>query len=129
MRLHFQAIYEFVGFMKFTNFIFAFIFYTVPGPESIRRREEYMVASLTADFLPAPGRPIKITPLRFVPNVQHKPEKTWRIVEYYSHIIHLYSYYSIVFIKHRRKSLSKSFLHFMDFITIKCIIVNIKYYQ
>ena len=72
-----EAIYEFVEFVKFMNFIFAFEFYTVPGPESIRRREEYMAASLTADFLPAPGRPIKITPLRFVPNVQLKPEETW----------------------------------------------------
>lgn len=67
---------NYVGFMKFMNFVFASECHTVPGPESIRRSEEYMAASLAADFLPAPGRPIKITPLRFVPNVQLKPEGT-----------------------------------------------------
>lgn len=50
------------------------ITYTVPGPEFISRREEYVAASLTADFLPAPGRPIKITPLKLVPKAQLKPE-------------------------------------------------------
>lgn len=64
------------------NFIFVHKFpinieitYTVPGPEFISRREEYVAASLTADFLPAPGRPIKITPLKLVPKAQLKPGK------------------------------------------------------
>lgn len=63
------------------NFIFVHKFpinieitYTVPGPEFISRREEYVAASLAADFLPAPGRPIKITPLKLVPKAQLKPE-------------------------------------------------------
>lgn len=50
----------------------------IPGPESIKRREENMAVSLTADFLPAPGRPIKITPRRFVPKAQLKPTENMK---------------------------------------------------
>jgi hypothetical protein len=46
---------------------------TIPGPESISRREEKVAASLTADLLPAPDRPTRIIPRKLHPSAQHSP--------------------------------------------------------
>lgn len=49
------------------------IYRALPGPESISRKEEKVAASLTADLLPAPGRPTRIIPLKLQPRAQHTP--------------------------------------------------------
>lgn len=48
-------------------------YFTIPGPESISRREEKVAASLTADLLPAPGRPMRIIPRKLQPTAQLSP--------------------------------------------------------
>jgi len=56
------------------------VYLTVPGPESISRKEENVATNLTADLLPAPGRPMRTIPRKSHPMAQLNPSKIFNIV-------------------------------------------------